>query len=60
MLPEDVRFVGGLNAEEEAAGTVEAVRRIGSFEVEIVTHVGKVPVEPVRRRVEVVPWSREE
>lgn len=59
VLPEDVRFVGGLNAEEEEAGTVDAVRRIGSFEVEIRTHVGKAPVEAVRRKVEVVPWSDE-
>ncbi|CAN8099033.1 unnamed protein product [Discula destructiva] len=48
VQPEEIRFVG-------LEQGVDQVKKVGSFEVEIRTHVGKSPVEPVRRRVEVVP-----
>lgn len=34
---------------------VKQVKKLGTFEIEIRAHAGKAPVEPVRRRLEVVP-----
>lgn len=45
---EDIRFLG----LPEGADKVE---KVGTFEIEIRTHVGKDKVEPVRRVVYVVP-----
>lgn len=47
---DEIKFVG-------LEDGVDQVKKIGSFEVEIRTHVSKMPVDPVRRRVEVVPSS---
>ncbi|KAJ4394280.1 hypothetical protein N0V93_003497 [Gnomoniopsis smithogilvyi] len=49
VQPEDVRFLG----LEEG---VDHVKKIGTFEIEVRTHVGKVEVQPIRRLVEVVPY----
>lgn len=49
VQPEDIRFIG---LEE----SVDQVKKIGTFEIEIRTHVGKTEVEPIRRRIEVVPY----
>lgn len=49
VQPEEIKFVG----LEEG---VDQVKKIGIFEIEIRTHVGKAKVEPIRRRIEVVPF----
>ena len=48
VQPEEISIVG-------LAEGVEKVEKVGSFEIEIRTHVGRDKVEPVRRTVEVVP-----
>lgn len=45
---EDITFVG-------LGEGVDKVEKIGTFEVEIRTHVGKSKVAPVRKKIEVVP-----
>lgn len=47
--PENIKFLG----LDEG---VDQVKKIGMFEIEIRTQVGKAKVLPVRRRVEVVPY----
>lgn len=49
IQPENIRLLG----LEEG---VDQVKKIGTFEIEIRTHVGKAKVSPVRRRIEVVPY----
>lgn len=48
VQPQDIKFIG----LEEG---VDKIEKIGSFEIEIRTHVGKASVEPARRKLEVVP-----
>lgn len=45
---EDIKFVG----LEEG---VDKVEKIGTFEVEIRAHAGKSKVQPIRKKIEVVP-----
>lgn len=47
VQPEEISIIG-------LAEGVDKVEKVGSFEVEIRTHVGRDKVEPVRRTVEVV------
>lgn len=49
IQPENIKFLG----LEEG---VDQVKKIGTFEIEIRTQVGKAKVSPVRRRIEVVPY----
>lgn len=49
VQPEDIRFIG----LEEG---VDQVKKIGTFEIEVRTHVGKAEVQAIRRRIEVVPY----
>lgn len=49
IQPENIKFLG----LDEGA---DQVKKIGTFEIEIRTQVGKAKVSPVRRRVEVVPF----
>lgn len=47
VKPEDIKFLG------QSAG-VGKLEKIGQFEIEIRTHVGKDRVEPLRKTIEVV------
>lgn len=49
IQPEDIKFIG-LEKDEDQ------VKKIGTFEIEVRTHVGKAAVKPIRRRIEVVPY----
>jgi ribosomal protein L9 len=48
VQPEEIRLLG-------LGEGVDKVEKVGRFEIEIRTHVGRDRVEPVRRTVEVVP-----
>lgn len=47
VQPEEIRFLG-------LAEGVDKVEKVGRFDIEIRTHVGRDKVEPVRKSVEVV------
>ncbi|KAI3397481.1 hypothetical protein diail_10693 [Diaporthe ilicicola] len=47
VQPEDIKFLG-------LAEGVDKVEKVGKFDIEIRTHVGKARVEPVRKSIEVI------
>lgn len=61
LAPEDVTFVSGSGGEDDGSNSSSSkVDKIGTYEVEIRAHAGKIKLNPVWRTIEVVPVREEE